>query len=166
MLDREGGHIDAVAVSTPDHANFDAAATAMNLGKHVYVQKPLTHSVWEARRLTKRAHEKKVVTQMGNRGHSQVESRRLVELIQAGVLGDVKEIHVWTDRPVWPQGIDRPVRIPVPDTPDWALWLGPAPWREFHDGCVPFNWRAFWDFGTGALGDMGCHNMDLAFFCA
>ena len=164
MLDKEGKHIDAVTVSTPDHVHFHAAARAMKLGKHVYVQKPLTHSIWEARTLTKLAHEKKVVTQMGNQGPSQTESRRLVELIQAGVLGDVKEIHVWTDRPIWPQGIERPARISVPDTLDWDLWLGPAPWREFHDGCVPFKWRAFWDFGTGALGDMGCHNMDLAFF--
>jgi predicted dehydrogenase len=137
---------------------------AMKLGKHAYVQKPLTHSVWEARTLAKLARDKKVVTQMGNQGHSQVESRRLVELIQAGVLGDVTEVHVWTDRPIWPQGIERPPKLPVPDTLDWDLWLGPAPWREFHDGCVPFKWRAFWDFGTGALGDMGCHNMDLAFF--
>ena len=164
MLDKEGKHIDAVTVSTPDHVHFHAAARAMKLGKHVYVQKPLTHSIWEARTLAKLAHEKKVVTQMGNQGHSQTESRRLVELVQAGVLGDVKEVHVWTDRPIWPQGIERPARIPVPETLDWDLWLGPAPWREFHDGCVPFKWRAFWDFGTGALGDMGCHNMDLAFF--
>ncbi len=164
MLNKEGKHIDAVTVSTPDHVHFHAAATAMKLGKHVYVQKPLTHSVWEARMLTKLAREKKVVTQMGNQGHSQVESRRLVELIRTGLLGNVREIHVWTDRPIWPQGMERPPRIPVPDTLDWNLWLGPAPWREFHDGCVPFNWRGFWDFGTGALGDMGCHNMDLAFF--
>ena len=164
MLEKEGKNIDAVTVSTPDHLHFHAAALAMKLGKHVYVQKPLTHSVWEARTLTKLAREKKVVTQMGNQGHSQVESRRLVELIQHGVLGDVKEVHVWTDRPIWPQGIERPPLIAVPKTLDWDLWLGPAPWREFHDGCVPFKWRAFWDFGTGALGDMGCHNMDLAFF--
>ena len=164
MLEKEGRNFDAVTVSTPDHVHFHAAAMAMQLGKHVYVQKPLTHSVWEARTLTQLARDKKVVTQMGNQGHSQAESRRLVELIQAGVLGDVQEVHVWTDRPIWPQGIERPPKLPVPDTLDWDLWLGPAPWREFHDGCVPFKWRAFWDFGTGALGDMGCHNMDLAFF--
>ena len=164
MLEKEAKNIDAVTVSTPDHLHFHAAAMAMKLRKHVYVQKPLTHSIWEARTLTQLAKKMKVVTQMGNQGHSQVESRRLVELIQADVLGDVKEVHVWTDRPIWPQGIERPARLAVPDTLDWDLWLGPAPWREFHDGCVPFKWRAFWDFGTGALGDMGCHNMDLAFF--
>jgi predicted dehydrogenase len=87
-----------------------------------------------------------------------------VELIRHGVLGDVREVHVWTDRPIWPQGMARPAKISVPDHLDWDLWLGPAPYREFHDGCVPFKWRGFWDFGTGALGDMGCHNMDLAFF--
>lgn len=164
MLEKEGKNIDAVTISTPDHTHFHAAAMAMNLKKHVYLQKPLTHSVWEARALTKLAREKKVITQMGNQGHSQVDSRRLVELIQAGVLGNVTEVHVWTDRPIWPQGIERPPSQPVPESLDWDLWLGPAPWRDFHDGCVPFKWRAFWDFGTGALGDMGCHNMDLAFF--
>src|SRR5688572_30222834 len=128
MLDKEGKQIDAVTVSTPDHVHFHAAAMAMKLGKHVYVQKPLTHTVWEARTLANLAREKKVVTQMGNQGHSQVESRRLVELVQAGVLGDVKEIHVWTDRPIWPQGIGRPAPLAVPETLDWDLWLGPAPW--------------------------------------
>jgi len=164
MLEKEGKNIDAVTISTPDHVHFHAAAMAIGLGKHVYVQKPLTHSVWEARMLTRLARRKKVVTQMGNQGHSEVGSRRLVELIQAGVLGDVREIHIWTDRPIWPQGMERPKSQPVPKDLDWDLWLGPAPWREFHEGCVPFKWRAFWDFGTGALGDMGCHNMDLAFF--
>ena len=164
MLEKAGKDFDAVTVSTPDHTHFHAAAMAIKMGKHAYVQKPLTHTIWEARTLTKLAREKKVVTQMGNQGHSQTDSRRLVELIQAGVLGDVREIHIWTDRPIWPQGIERPAKMPVPGTLDWDLWLGPAPWREFHDGCVPFKWRAFWDFGTGALGDMGCHNMDLAFF--
>ncbi|MBI3417999.1 MAG: Gfo/Idh/MocA family oxidoreductase [Verrucomicrobia bacterium] len=164
MLEKAGKEFDAVTVSTPDHTHFHAAAMAIKMGKHAYIQKPLTHTIWEARTLTKLAREKKVVTQMGNQGHSEVGSRRLVELIQAGVLGDVHEIHIWTDRPIWPQGITRPARLAVPDTLDWDLWLGSAPWREFHDGCVPFKWRAFWDFGTGALGDMGCHNMDLAFF--
>ncbi len=162
MLEKEKS-IEAVTISTPDHTHFHVAAMAMKLGRHVYVQKPLTHSIWEARTLTKIAHERRVVTQMGNQGHSQVESRRLTELIQAGVLGEVREVHVWTDRPIWPQGHTRPEKLSVPSHLDWDLWLGPAPWREFHDGCVPFKWRAYWDFGTGALGDMGCHNMDLAF---
>lgn len=164
MLEKEAKNFDAVTISTPDHTHFHAAAMAMKLGKHVYCQKPLTHTIWEARKLTEIARATKVVTQMGNQGHSQPDSRRLVELIQAGVLGDVKEVHIWTDRPIWPQGIERPAALPVPATLDWDLWLGPAPQRAFHDGCVPFKWRAFWDFGTGALGDMGCHNMDLAFF--
>jgi predicted dehydrogenase len=102
---------------------------------------------------------------MGNQGHSNPETRRLVELIQAGVLGTVREVHVWTDRPIWPQGIDRPTDTPpVPRTLDWDLWLGVAAWRPYHSAYVPFKWRGFWDFGTGALGDMGCHNMDLAYF--
>jgi predicted dehydrogenase len=164
MLDQERAHIDAVTVSTPYHTHFHAAVAAIELGKHVYVQKPLTHGIWEARTLVALAREKRVVTQMGNQGHSHPDSRRLVELIRAGVLGDVHEIHVWTDRPIWPQGVRRPPRARVPAGLDWDLWLGPAPWREYHGGCVPFKWRAFWDFGTGALGDMGCHLMDLAFF--
>ena len=164
LLEKEAKNIDAVTISTPDHTHFHAAVHALRLGKHVYCQKPLTHTIWEARTLTKLARDKKVVTQMGNQGHSQTDSRRLVELIRAGVLGEVKEVHIWTDRPIWPQGIERPKAMAVPETLDWDLWLGPAPYRPFHDGCVPFKWRAFWDFGTGALGDMGCHNMDLAFF--
>ncbi len=163
MLEKASQSFDAVTVSTPDHTHFHAAAMAMKLGKHVYVQKPLTHTIWEARKLTELAREKKIVTQMGNQGHSQSDSRRLVELIQSGALGEVKEVHIWTDRPIWPQGIERPAALATPDHLDWDLWLGPAPYRPFHDGCVPFKWRAFWDFGTGALGDMGCHNMDLAF---
>lgn len=156
--------IDAVTISTPDHTHFHATTLALKNRKHVYLQKPMTHTVWEARTLTQLAKKAKVVTQMGNQGHSEVSSRRLVELIRSGVLGQVTEAHVWTNRPIWPQGIQRPANKPVPEHLDWDLWLGPAPWREYHDGCVPFNWRAYWDFGTGALGDMGCHNMDLAFF--
>jgi predicted dehydrogenase len=163
MLDKEARHIDAVTISTPVHTHFHPAQMTIDLGKHVYLQKPLTHSVWEARTLTALAREKKVVTQMGNQGHAHPDSRRLAELIRAGVLGDVREIHVWTHHPVWPQGMARPPAIPVPSTLDWNLWVGPAPWRAFHSGCVPIKWRAFWDFGSGALGDMGCHNMDLAF---
>ena len=164
MLEEFDKSIDAVTVSTPDHTHFHAASMAMLLGKHIYLQKPMTHTVWEARQLTQLARKKKIVTQMGNQGHSEVNSRRLVELIQGGVLGEVKEVHVWTNRPIWPQGIGRPAQAPVPPHLDWDLWLGPAPYRPYHKDCVPFNWRAYWDFGTGALGDMGCHNMDLAFF--
>jgi len=156
--------IDAVTISTPDHTHFHAAALALQMRKHVYLQKPLTHTVWEARTLTQLARKARVITQMGNQGHSEVNSRRLVELIRSGVLGQVTEVHVWTNRPIWPQGMERPPSKPAPAHLDWDLWLGPAPWRDYHDGCAPFNWRAYWDFGTGALGDMGCHNMDLAFF--
>ncbi len=156
--------LDAVTISTPDHTHFHAAAEALRRRKHVYLQKPLTHTVWEARTLTRLAREAGVVTQMGNQGHAQSESRRLVEILRSGALGDVTAVHVWTDRPIWPQGMGRPASVPVPEHLDWDLWLGPARWRDFHEGLAPFNWRAYWDFGTGALGDMGCHNMDLAFF--
>ena len=142
-----------------------AAAMAIRLGKHVYCQKPLTHSVFEARVLTDLARKHKVATQMGNQGHSNPDSRRYVELIQAGVLGDVKEVHIWTDRPIWPQGIGRPAGSPpVPKGLDWDLWLGPAQERPYHPAYHPFKWRGFWDFGTGAVGDMGCHNSDLAYW--
>jgi predicted dehydrogenase len=165
MLDKVGASIDAVTVSTPDHMHAVAALRAMKMKKHVYCQKPLTHTVSEARQLTDAARQYKVVTQMGNQGHSHPGTRRLVELIQAGVLGKVREIHCWTDRPIWPQGIGRPAETPaVPSTLDWNLWLGVAPWRPYSPAYVPFKWRGFWDFGTGALGDMACHVMDLAFF--
>ncbi len=167
MLEKEGGNIDAVTVSTPDHMHALTALMAMKMGKHVYCQKPLTHTVHEARQMAEVARQHKVATQMGNQGHCHPDTRRLVELIQAGVLGKVGEIHVWTDRPGnwWPQGIERPKETPpVPPTLDWDLWLGAAPWRPYHPAYVPFKWRGFWDFGTGALGDMACHCMDLAFF--
>ncbi|MBL66906.1 MAG: oxidoreductase [Verrucomicrobiales bacterium] len=165
MLDEEGQHIDAVIVSTPDHTHAVAAAMALRMGKHVYCQKPLTHKITEARLLTQLARKHKVATQMGNQGHSNPDSRRLVELIRGGALGEVKEAHVWTDRPIWPQGVNRPRDTPQPPkTLDWDLWLGPAPERPYHPAYVPFKWRGWWDFGTGALGDMGCHNQDLAYW--
>jgi len=165
MLEKEGRHIDAVTVSTPDHMHAPAAVMAMKMRKHVYCQKPLTHTVYEARVMAEVARKYKVATQMGNQGHSNPETRRLVELIQAGALGGVREVHCWTDRPIWPQGIKRPSDAPpVPSTLDWELWLGVAPWRPYNPAYVPFKWRGFWDFGTGALGDMACHNMDLPFF--
>ena len=167
MLEKEGGHIDAVTVSTPDHMHAPVALMAMKMGKHVYCQKPLTHTVYEARLMAKTARQYKVATQMGNQGHCNPDTRRLVELIQSGVLGKVSAIHVWTDRPGnwWPQGIERPTTTPpVPPTLGWDLWLGVAPWRPYNPAYVPFKWRGFWDFGTGALGDMACHCMDLAFF--
>src|SRR5436309_2642650 len=167
MLEKEGTHIDAVTVSTPDHMHAPAALMAMKMGKHVYCQKPLTHTVYEARLMAETARQHKVATQMGNQGHCNSQTRRLVELIQSGVLGKVRAIHVWTDRPSnwWPQGIERPRETPpVPPTLDLDLWLGVAPWRPYNPAYVPFKWRGFWEFGTGALGDMACHCMDLAFF--
>jgi predicted dehydrogenase len=165
MLDEMGKSIDAVTVSTPDHTHAVAAVMAMRMGKHVYCQKPLTRTIFEARTMLQVAREKKVATQMGNQGHANPQSRRLVELIQAGVLGKVREVHVWTDRPIWPQGIERPKEVQaVPKSLDWDLWLGPAPERPYHKAYVPFTWRGFWDFGTGAQGDMGCHNSDVAFW--
>ena len=165
MFEQFADKFDAVTISTPDHHHAWPALRAMSLGKHVYCQKPLTHTVYEARLLTKMAKAKRVITQMGNQGHCQPDSRRLVEIIQSGALGEVKEAHVWTDRPIWPQGVNRPAEMqPVPGTLDWDLWLGPAPQRPYHNAYVPFKWRGFWDFGTGSIGDMGCHNMDLAFW--
>lgn len=164
MLEKEKS-IDAVTISTPDHMHAPAAAMAIRMKKHVYLQKPLTHTVQEARFLTELARKHGVATQMGNQGHSNAGTRRMVELIRYGLLGDIYEIHCWTDRPIWPQGVTRPSDTPpVPSTLDWDLWLGVAPKRPYHPDYVPFKWRGFWDFGTGALGDMACHVMDLPFF--
>jgi predicted dehydrogenase len=164
MLDKEAKRIDAVTVSTPDHHHAPAAVLAMKHGKHVYVQKPLAHTVSEARAMMLIARERKVVTQMGTQGHPSY--WRLVEYIHAGVIGPVTEAHVMTDRPAgwWPQGVSRPTDTPpVPATLAWDLWLGPAPQRPYNPAYLPFKWRGWWDFGTGALGDMGCHLMDGAF---
>jgi len=163
MLEKEKS-IDAVIVATPDHTHAVAAMAAIRLGKHVYVQKPLTHSVLEARKLTEAVREYKVMSQMGNQGRSGEGTRRLAEWIWAGAIGDIREVHSWTNRPVWPQGIGRPAGTPpVPDTLAWDLWLGPAPERPYHPDYLPFNWRAWYDFGCGALGDMGCHVLDPVF---
>lgn len=164
MLDKEHKHIDAVSVSTPDHNHAIQALAAMELGKHVYVQKPLAHDVWEARVLTHAAKKYKVVTQMGNQGASGDGVRQMREWADAGLIGDLVEIYAWTDRPVWPQGIAWPDRkAPVPSTLDWDKWLGTAPYTDYFDKLVPFNWRGWWPYGTGALGDMGCHNLEAPF---
>ncbi|MHC4364865.1 MAG: Gfo/Idh/MocA family protein [Planctomycetota bacterium] len=164
MLDKQKD-IDAVVIATPDHTHAVVAMAAMQLGKHVYVQKPLTHSVYEARMLTEAARKYKVATQMGNQGHSAEGARLICEWIWDGAIGPVREVHCWTNRPVWPQGIGRPEETPpVPPTLDWDLWLGPAPYRPYHPTYLPFNWRAWLDFGTGALGDMACHIMDASFW--
>ncbi len=170
MLD-EMKEIDAVIVATPDHMHAPASIEAMNRGKHVYCEKPLTHTVWESRHVAGEARKAKLATQMGNQGQASDSTRRLSECIWSGVLGKVTEAHIWTDRPsrglhgvYWPQGIERPTdQPPVPAGMHWKLWLGVAPERPYHPAYAPFNWRGWWDFGTGALGDIGCHSMDPVF---
>jgi predicted dehydrogenase len=156
--------IDAVLVATPDHTHAVIATAAMQLGKHVYVQKPLTRTISEARALTEAARKYKVVTQMGNQGHSEEGLRLMQEWLDAGAIGQVREVHCWTNRPIWPQGMPRPAEEQaVPAGFDWDLWLGPAPMRPFHKTYHPFGWRAWQDFGAGAMGDMACHVMDASF---
>jgi predicted dehydrogenase len=164
MLDKEHTNIDAVSVSIPDHMHAPVGMAAMQLKKHVYVQKPLTHDIYEARMLTKAAHDYKVVTQMGNQGASGDGVRQLQEWYNAGLIGDVHTIYCYTDRPVWPQGVPWSAnKPPVPAELDWNLWLGTAPYRDYVEKLIPFNWRGWWDYGTGALGDMACHIMAPAF---
>jgi predicted dehydrogenase len=186
MLDEERRNIDAVAICTPDHTHAVAAKQAMELGKHVYVQKPLSYTVHEARVLRATADRTGVVTQMGNQGRTiSADARRVNEWVQAGVIGAVREVHVWTNRPIWPQGLPRPTpgtgepsdvdwrrdvpRVlaralggshPLPRHVKWDLFLGPAPWVEYHPMYHPFNWRGWVDWGVGALGDMGAHLID------
>jgi predicted dehydrogenase len=175
MFDEMGKSIDAVTVSTPDHTHAVASAMAMRLGKHCFTQKPMTHTIYEARRLQEIAREMKVATQMGNQGTASDRLRKAAALVRAGVIGPVTEVRVWTDRPIWPQGIARPKEEEVPPASlHWDLWLAAAPYRPFHHGHVegrrsnrgtyhPFNWRGWWDFGTGALGDMACHTMNMPY---
>ncbi len=164
MLEKEHKHIDAVSVSTPDNIHAVAALSAMQLGKHVYVQKPMTHDIYEARTLTEAVKKYKVVAQMGNQGSSSDGVRQMQEWYNAGTIGDATAIHIWTNRPVWPQGFGRPKSTDaVPKELNWDLWLGPAQFEDYHKEYVPFSWRGFWAFGTGALGDMGCHLIDPAF---
>jgi predicted dehydrogenase len=163
MLEKQKD-IDAVTVSTPDHQHAVASAMAIRMGKHVYCEKPLTHDVWEARQLRILAAKHKVATQMGNQGTSNSNLRTAVEIIRTGAIGDVREMHVWTNRPIWPQNIaTRPKGEPVPKGLHWNLWLGTAPERPYNHAYVPFAWRGWWDFGTGAIGDMACHTMNLAY---
>jgi hypothetical protein len=169
MLDKEGSGIDAVIVTVPDFMHATAAMWCMERGKHVYVQKPLTRTVWEARQLREAANKYKVATQMGNQGYSNEGTRQCAEMIWAGEIGNVTEVHAWTDRPMWPQGLTEiPPPDQVPDWLDWELWLGGAEQRPYTTGgkgyptqygyfYQPFNWRGFYDFGCGALGDMACH---------
>ncbi|HXQ80590.1 MAG TPA: Gfo/Idh/MocA family oxidoreductase [Opitutaceae bacterium] len=164
MLDKMDKRIDAVTVAVPDHMHFPIAMAAIALGKHVFVEKPLTHTVAETRQMAQAARAKGVATQMGNQGHANDGTRRLKEWIDAGVLGEVRELQSWTNRPIWPQGVRMPdhtrMMPVVQPTLDWDLWLGVARAREYDPAYLPFVWRGFWDFGCGALGDMGCHVMD------
>jgi predicted dehydrogenase len=171
MLDAHKG-IDAVIVGTPDHNHAIVSMAAIRRGKHVYCEKPLTHSVHEARALAQAAREHKVATQMGNQGMAFEGNRLMTEWLDDGAIGPVREAHVWSDRPTrrgelplyWAQGIQRPREQPtVPATLDWDLWLGPAPWRPYHPAYAPFRWRGWWDFGSGGLGDMGIHNIAPVF---
>ena len=165
MLDEMGKTIDAVTVTTPDHSHAPASVMAMRLGKHCFTQKPLTHSIHEARVLGETAREMKVATQMGNQGTAHNSLREMVAVIQKGTLGTVKEAHVWTNRPVWDQGqaFGRPSPEPVPSHVNWDLFLGPAKHRAYNAAYHPFKWRGWWDFGTGALGDMACHTLNMPF---
>lgn len=190
MLEQEGNNIDAVVIATPDHFHAVAANASMQMGKHVYVQKPLTYTVHEARVLADTARRTGVVTQMGNQGHSTDTARRVNEWIEGGLLGEVRDVHVWTNRPIWPQGVPRPTaqlagdqagnwdarnlqpqfaaamagNYPLPEGLDWDVFLGPAPYVDYHPVYHPFNWRGWLDWGVGALGDMGAHLIDHPFW--
>jgi predicted dehydrogenase len=173
MLDELDKDIDGVVVGTPDHLHAIVSMAAIKRGKHVYCEKPLTHTVLEAKMLAEAAREHKVATQMGNQGQASEQTRLTCETIWDGAIGQVREVHIWTDRPLnginkwyWPQGIDRPKgEDPIPETLDWDLWVGPAPMRPYVGNRTynPFVWRGWWHFGTGALGDIGCHTMDPVF---
>ncbi|MCX7011096.1 MAG: Gfo/Idh/MocA family oxidoreductase [Candidatus Sumerlaeota bacterium] len=165
MLLELDGEIDALVVSTADHMHFLPAAMAIVMGKHVFVQKPLTRTVWEARELRRLAALHGVCTQMGNQGHQGEGCRLVKEWIEAGVIGEVRKVYIWTNRPIWPQGIEkRPDPMPAPEGLDWELFLGRAPERPYNEAYHPFAWRGWADYGCGALGDMGCHTMDASFY--
>ncbi|MBS1978338.1 MAG: Gfo/Idh/MocA family oxidoreductase [Bacteroidetes bacterium] len=164
MLDKEKD-IDAVTISTPDHVHAPAAAYCMERGKHVYVQKPMTHNIREARILTEMARKHKIVTQMGNQGASNPLLDMVKKWVDSGVLGKISKVQIWTNRPVWPQGsaMPAPDESKKPKELNWDLWLGPAAYRPYIPNLHPFSWRGWWDFGTGALGDVGCHLIDIPF---
>lgn len=166
LFDKEAGSFDAVTITTPDHAHAAIAMMALKAGKHVYCQKPLARTVGEVRALKAEAAKRpKQATQMGNQGRAMDTTRVLREWVEAGVVGTIQRVEFFTNRPIWPQGINRPTEMHnVPPTLDWDLWLGPAAQRPYHPSYAPFNWRGYWDFGTGAMGDMACHLMDAAFW--
>lgn len=163
MLEEMEGDIDAVTVSTPDHSHAPASLMAMRMGKHCFCQKPLTHAIYEARHMGDVAKEMKVATMMGNQGTAESGLRQAAALVQAGAIGDVSEVHVWTNRPVWPQGGSWPAESECPDHINWDLFLGPAPKKPYAKNVHPFKWRGWWDYGTGALGDMACHTLNMAY---
>ncbi len=164
MLDKEHKNIDAVSISTPDNTHAVAAIAAMQLGKHVYLQKPMTHDIYEARMLAKAANRYKVVTQMGNQGGSGDGVRIMKEIYDAGLIGNVTSVLAWTNRPIWPQGLATPTgEFKIPRELNWDLWLGPAKYLNYNPEYLPFNWRGWYAFGTGSLGDMACHILDPAF---
>ena len=166
MLDKEYKTIDAVTVSTPDHSHAIVSVAALRAGKHVYTQKPLARTIGEVRAMMDEAARRpRQATQMGNQGHAGAGTRQMRELYEAGWLGKVREVHIFTNRPLWPQGIERPADVmPVPPTLNWDVWLGPAPARPYHSAYLPSKWRGWWDFGCGALGDIAPHAMDAAFW--
>jgi predicted dehydrogenase len=166
LLDRDARNIDAVTVSTPDHSHAAATLLALRHGKHAYCQKPLARTIGEVRAVRQEAERRpRQATQMGNQGHTNEGTRQIREWVEAGLIGPIREVHYWTNRPIWPQGMERPTEAHnPPPTLDWDLWLGPAAARPYHPTYAPFSWRGWWDFGTGALGDMACHGMDAAFW--
>ena len=164
MLDEMAKSIDAVTVSTPDHSHAPASLRAMRQGMHCFTQKPLTHTIYEARLMGEVAREKGLATMMGNQGTANSGLRHAATLVQNGEIGEVKEAHVWTNRPVWPSGLKRPTDTPpIPSSVHWNEFLGPARERPYHPSYHPFKWRGWWDFGTGALGDMACHTLNMPF---
>jgi predicted dehydrogenase len=160
MLDKEADNIDGVLIATPDHSHAIIAMAAMQLGIHVYVEKPLSRTVSESRALAEAARKYKLCTQLGNQGHASSGARRTNEWIQSGAIGRVKEVHCFSDRPCWPQDCPRPAKADVPANLDWDVWLGPAPEKPYAPNIHPFKWRGYWDYGAGALGDFGAHTMD------
>lgn len=164
MFEEMGKNIDAFTVSTPDHMHGVIASMGIKMGKHAFVQKPMAHSLYEARYLGQLAAEKNVATQMGNQGTANNDLREAAAIIKGGAVGNVKEVHVWTNRPIWDQGIERPSDTPpVPPTVHWPEWIGPAEMRAYHPAYHPFKWRGWWEFGTGALGDMACHTLNMPY---
>jgi predicted dehydrogenase len=163
LLDEMSDSIDALTITTPDHTHAVIASAAIRAGKHVYLQKPLTRTLHEARFLGELAKKHNVATQMGNQGTADSNLRKCAALVKSGVLGPVKEVYVWTNRPVWPQGKERPAAKPAPSHIHWDLFLGPVPKRPYGDDYHPFSWRGWWDFGTGSLGDMACHTLNMPF---